>query len=279
MKLFSILVMLSTLASVFSFNANASSNALCNGCSSVQMKNKALTSSAGTKHILDLDTGVVRKYEVVIEREYGFEMRFAAEITPDPVVVSKFKIAKEAHDGIQDVKHNPNLIYPGSPYDLSGNSQAQNNFEDFIANDIGLFDLGFTYFYTILDLIPAAPDIDIILTIKFEEGGTADVVVTGMNTGITESGIDVAVISAKDSENNDIPFSKSQFNGVTNLEKEENKEGFSRAANNHGVSIQLPSGSFASGSSPSGGSGSITAVTCSTTNGEMSCSTTYIRLE
>lgn len=283
MKIKEIILGSALVASTLTFTqtASASENLLCNDCTTVQMRHAAIAAGSGTKHVVDLRNGVAKKYEVLIENEFGFQMKTAAPLQPDAYIVSNAVAASEALQQVESQSDVdiliPEYIAP-SAYHLSGNSRLQNNTIDWLNDNLPFEQSVMAYTFHAINIFPAIAPINVELTITFSDGSEMDLRVRHETANITgDHSFLFEVAGAKDSDNNSVPLTADQFAGISEFnggESNSNVAGFQRAASNHGIVVRIPPG-ISSGS----GSGWVATIVCSKTNGETTCTKRYVRTQ
>lgn len=265
-------------------SVSASQNLLCDDCTTVQMRNMAISAGAGTRQVIDFRNGVTKKYEVLIENEFGFQMKTAAPLQPDANIAYHVAAASQALQEMEEAAEGPVLIpehIAPSAYDLSGNSRLQNDTIDWLNANMPVEQHRDNFWGHVIAAIPIShPDLKLEITIRFSDDSTLDLQIKNDTANIT-NGYEFAwlfeVKRAKDSDNNSIPLTLDQFSGIAEFnggESSSNAAGFQRAAANHGVVIRIPPG-IPSGS----GSGWVATIVCSKTNGETTCTKRYVKTQ
>ena len=258
----------------------ANTNLVCVDCNSIEMRNKAISNGNGPVHVFDYTTGVVKRYEVIIENEFGFQMATAAPLVASASIVNTVDTISRAYIEIllfnNDTVDIPSYI-ASSAYDLSGHVQVQNNVIDFINQNMSLRQKAVAFTGNLLELVPNAPDLKIQMKFKFDDDSEIDVELDSdtVNYNPGDPSFLFKVESAKDSDNNPIPLNGSDFDGRSDFPEGDNNSnvgGFERAASNNSVVINIPPGGVSSG-----GSGWIVTITCSKTNGVTTCTKRYVR--
>lgn len=275
-------VLLSLSATFSSYSSASGDIVSCIGCSSNEMKQRAIQNGNGPVHVVDTINGIAKKYVVTIESEFGFAMKFAAPVTPDPYILNTTRLAADALTAAKHFAQTSPLIVPAyvaqSAYNLSNDSRVQRNVIDYINNNSAAVDKFLSHMQYTFVLLPLTPNIDLKLDVRFTDGSKVRLSTVG--TSVNEHGVldmEYEVESATDSDNNTIPLTKDQINNVNstfpNPSASQNLSGLASAAGNHNVTITIPAGIHVSNGE------SVKAISCSNVNGDIRCVAEYINLD
>jgi hypothetical protein len=212
--LHSVILMVATLVLLYSPNSSAASAFQCNSCTSAQMKDLALLKGNGSHHIVDLNNNVIKQYFVNIEKEGFISIKTALEIQPNQAIKSVFDNTMSAKRGVMDAIFELPTVpadIAGSAWELSGNSQNQNNVGDWFVSQQSWNEAIGNYTGMVLSLVGQVVGINLVVDMSFSDGSEATYKIDGINL---DGSLSISLIDATDAENNSVPLTLANFPGT-----------------------------------------------------------------
>ncbi|WP_445766182.1 hypothetical protein [Rheinheimera sp.] len=238
----------------------------CDDCSLSQMKYLAQKNGDGEYYIANTSNNILKKYVVIQEQNSETNFNIVREVAVETSVKQEFDSIVTARSQVLAAQRSipavPENIIP-SAYDLSGSTSNQNSVGEWYVSNQGFSEkaanyiaFGFTFFRGMFD-------IKLVITVTFSDQSKADFVITGTDA---YGRFVLALLSAVDSEGNNIPLSANEFTGTYQYSSGgAGVEGFQRAATRNNIFLSDI------GFSGTGGNKGI-AITCSkTADGQTKC--------
>ena len=239
-------------------------DANCIGKFSAATKIAASVPNGTVFSVIDLNSWTAATYRA--EQFYRF-----GEYTERAIPISTTSNALNALSNIKGKVYsiqNGTIDIPGdiarSAHEIVASSQTRNNVATYIQQNQSFFTSLGTMTGALLEIFGQIVDVNFYVPVKFEDGSTAQFVVTGL--GLDENNNVVVVFtmkdgSATDSDGNNIPDSDDQVPGERFFNSEANQELFRNVADLFGASFRY------------GGCRTVTATVCVTSANGFSCTT------
>ena len=240
------------------------------------MENRAIAYGLGDFVIYDVVNGRANAFEVIEEDFHeGFGSNSAILASLSQTDKQTINIVRDSRIAISTVVNSrttfSNALTSNDLYLIASDSAVKNSFIDEAKELMGAFDklalalgsAGDVIAKAFLDSVQGT-----IFRVDTADGGTVTFMISGGTLDLTP---ELNIISAKDKDNRDVPFSASDFDGRWELD-EDGLENFADTAETMGISLNQYT--IPTGGGGSGGGNFIIAITC--IEGESSCTVEFI---
>lgn len=198
----------------------------CNGCTSTQYRQKALsvippTATYGVYdvYISDLLNENIKRYKVYLESDPAFPggvSKFAVSVNPEAYYLNLFSDYLKAYKDYKLAKGLSTTEWPDpdtSAFDLRGgaNTQLESSISSYIYDNANWLTKAAIYIDTAVLLVGKLADITVVEIVEFADGSTIEMAIVGFYGG--DIVFEYLEGTAKDANGNSIPDNQAAFNG------------------------------------------------------------------